>query len=104
LGLTSVISDKRIAIGKRITGVAFALAVVWGLAFVYTMATIVQSPSQPVRETGHVVPWSNHGFMHYATRFDKNMLDGMLYAAVTIVAVAFVGLALYRGRDLFNQR
>ena len=104
MGLTSVISDKRIAIGKRITGVAFVLAVVWGLAFVYTMATIAQSPPQPVRETGHVVPWSNRGFMHYATRFDMSVLDGLWYSGYAIIAVTFLGLALYRGRNMFDRR
>jgi ABC-type sulfate transport system permease component len=99
-----VTSDKRIAIGKRITAVAAVLAVVWGLVFVYTMAKIVRSPAHPARETGHIVPWSNHGFMHYATRFDMNMLDGTVYAAGIVIAVAFVGLPLYRGRDMFNQR
>ncbi len=102
--MTRVTSDKRIAIGKCITAVAFVLALVWALASLYTMAKIVQSPSQPVRETGHVVPWSNHGFVHYATRFDMNMLNGMFYVAWIIVAVLFVGLALYRGRDMFKQR
>jgi cobalamin biosynthesis protein CobD/CbiB len=99
-----MIQDRLVTIGRIVTAAAALLGIIWAAVFGYALFAYLHSPSHPVRVSGNTIPWSNHGFIHYVTPFEKSIFDHLWGTAWLIIVVGFVGLALYRGWNMFNRR
>ena len=91
-------------VGKLLTFLAAIAAIIWACLFIYNLSVLTQAPFKPEPSQGNVVPWSNHGVIHYVTEFDFSTNNKLFSAAVGIVALGFVGLLLWRGRKMFDRR
>ena len=92
------------ASGRVITYVAGAGSAIWAVLFIYVGMLLTQAPLHPDRASGHLIPWSNHGVIHYVTQRANALQDVLFSGAVWIILVMFVGLFLYRGRYMFDHR
>lgn len=91
-------------VGRLITYAAGAASAIWFVLFVYVGMLLTQAPLHPDRASGHLIPWSNHGVIHYVTQRANDLEDILFSGGIWIILVMFVGLLLYRGRHMFDRR
>jgi hypothetical protein len=75
----------------------------WWATFLYTTFALLDAPLHPVKGTGNVIPWSNHGAIHHVTSFEDHADHIVFFTAPIIIVLAFIGLWLYRGWDMFDR-
>lgn len=99
------ISRERLTdVGKHMILLGGILAVGWFAIFLYTVVAFLNAPLQPDAASGNVVPFSDHGIIHYVTNFESQVHAAVWIAGPIIAILEFVGFALYRGTtDMFRR-
>ncbi|HUO88087.1 MAG TPA: hypothetical protein VMU08_02855 [Rhizomicrobium sp.] len=91
-------------IGKVIVTIVGFLAVLWGGLWIYALSGFLHAPLHRDVGAGFVVPWSDHGVIHYVQRADYALNDKLTLMGPFLVLAGFVGLFLYRGLRMFDRR
>lgn len=100
----SSFDGARIRFGRAITFLASIVAVIWFGLFIYLVIGFLRSPLQPNVESKDVVPWSNHGEIHYVRQLDLDRYEELVSLGPYILVIAGVGIFLTKGTRMFDRR
>ena len=86
-------------IGKIISRLGGTLFVAGFLYLIYLVVGFTVDPMSPVTSSGQVVPWSNHGTIHYITVEEHNRLAQLIIFCVAMFLCVAVGIYLERFKN-----
>lgn len=90
-------------LGKLLTLIGILVGLLSTAMSFYFVSVFVHSPLAPIRATGNVVPWNDHGAYHYVRQLDLILYsvssDGIGVAAFMVI----VGLFLFKGGHIFDR-
>ena len=84
-------------LGLLLFGLAILLGIFPGFGgYVYSVGRLTGAPLHPVPEQGYVVPFNNHGVIHYVHMIDYRIYEIALTSFVLAVILGAVSLRIGR--------
>jgi hypothetical protein len=71
----------------------FGVAILSGFVVIGLQESFIRAPKVPDTQTGHVIPFSNHGDIHYVTQLNPQIFDIALFTGmIALFSGVLVGL------------
>ncbi|HEX2590415.1 MAG TPA: hypothetical protein VHL34_02920 [Rhizomicrobium sp.] len=89
-----------VLVAERVFALLAGVLVIAVLVGLFVGVPAANGPAHPDKASGHVIPWSNHGAMHYMT---VRQYDILVWDYYVIVWVAFaMGLGIILSKEGHN--
>ena len=82
---------------------AAIVGIIAGFVDFHFIYVAIHAPLLPSVADGNVVPWSNHGVVHYIPERVAHMEELFFSIAFCAIGLAIIGLVVERGWDAFRR-